>query len=311
MRIIKITAAILVAAFVIAGLCGCGEKRSDYMTGNCTKDGVAELLAESPELKDKGFTDKTCYNITPDGFNGITLFKSSENAHTVVKHPGYTYADLDLSDKPGLISAVLCDLEGNGLYDDVLYTYSNGTTKEYGIGVYNGVFGYSASVFKSYVEMYLYLVKQDAEEGMPDVFSVLTVTVTEFKNNPADLGCIATGSAGTVTVTDGTPVFNPDSQSAVTISELKYDGIKRIIVSTVDRTNTYTESGDISRISGFLKDIRTEQTDEKPNSDGTVYIIAVVYEDGSVSYAYLNDGGFFKLHGEDWKKVKGTIQLPF
>ena len=311
MRLIKITAAILVAAFIITELCACGEKRSDYMTGNCTKDGVTELLAESPELKDKGFTDKTCYNITPDGFNGITLFKSSENAHTVIKHPGYTYAELDLSDKPGLISAVLCDLEGNGLYDDVLFTYSNGTTKEYGIGVYNGVFGYSASVFKSYGEMYLYLVKQEAEEGMPDVFSALTVTVTEFKNNPADLGCIATGSAGTVTVTDGTPVFNPDNREDVKISELRFDGINRIIVSTVDKTMTYTESEDISRITGFLKEIETEDTDDKPSSDDTNYIIAVVYEDKSVSYVYLNDGGFFKLHGEEWKKVKGTLQLPF
>lgn len=311
MRIIKITAAIIVAAFVISGLFGCGEKRSDYMTNNCTKDTVTELLAESPELKDKGFTDKSCYNITPDGFNGIKLYKSSENAHTVVKHPGYTYAEIDMSDAPGLVSAVLCDLENNGLYDDVLYTYSNGTTKEYGIGVYNGVFGYSTSVFKSYGEMYLYLVKQKAQDGMPDVFSVLTVTVTEFKNNPADLGCIATGSAGVVTVTDGVPTFNPDSQSNVTISKMKYDGINRIIVSTVDKTKTYNEAPDISRITDFLKGIETENTGDKPSSENKNYIIAVVYEDGSVSYAYLNDGGFFKLHGEEWKKIKGSYQLPF
>lgn len=311
MKIIKITAAALVAAVIITLLCGCGEKRSDYMTGNCSKDGVPELLAESPELKEKGFTEKTCYNITPDGFNGISLYKSKENAHTVIKHPGYSYAELDLSDKPGLISAVLCDLEGNGLYDDVLFTYSNGTTKEYGIGVYNGVFGISTSVFKSYGEMYLYLVKQQAKDGMPDVFSVLTVTVTEFKNNPADLGCIATGSAGVVTITDGEPVFSPDSQAEVKISELKYDGISRIIVSTVDKTSTYKEAADISRISGFLAGIKTGETEEKPSDNGINYIIAVVYTDGSVSYAYINSDGFYKLHGGEWQKIKGEYQLPF
>ena len=85
--------------------------------------------------------------------------------------------------------------------------------------------------------------------------------------------------------------------------ELKYDGISRIIVSTVDKTQTYTKSEDISRITGFLKETETEETDDVPSPDSTNYIVAVVYEDGSVSYAYLNDGGFFKLHGEDWKRV--------
>lgn len=311
MRIIKITAAILVAAFIIAGLCGCGEKRSDYMTNNCSRDGVKELLQESPELKEQGFTEKTCYNITPDNFGGVKLFKSSQNAHTVIKHPNYTYMDLDRSDKPGVISAVLCDLEGQGRYEDVLFTYANGTTKEYGIGVYNAVYGYSSSVFKSYGEMYLYLVKQQAGEGMPDVFSVLTVTVTEFKNNPADLGCIATGTAGVVTIADKTPVFSPDNQSSVLISELKYTDINRVIVSTVDKTQNYTQKDDIDKIIAFLQGIETIETAESLLADSVNYIIAIVYEDGSVSYAYINDGGFFKLHGQSWKKIKGEYQLPF
>ena len=311
MKIVKLTAAILAAAVLIIGLCSCGENRSGYMTNNCNKDGVAELLAESPELKENGFTEKTCYNITPDSFNGITLYKSSQNAYTVIKHPGYTYTYLDMSDSPGLVSAVLCDLEGNGLYDDVLYTYSNGTTKEYGVGVYNGVLGYSVPVFKSYGEMYLYLSKQEAKEGMPDVFSVLSVTVTKFNGNPADLGCVAIAAAGVVTISDGTPVFSPDSRADVKISELKYDGINRIIVSTVDKTKTYTESEDILKITDLLKNIKTEDTDDKPSSEGKSYIIAVVYEDGGVSYAYINDGGYFKLHGGEWKKIKGEYQLPF
>ena len=311
MKIIKIIAAILVAALIITGLCCCGEKRSDYMTNNCSRDGVKELLEESPELKDQGFTEKTCYNITPDNFGGVKLFKSSQNAHTIIKHPNYSYMDLDRSDKPGVISAVLCDLEGQGRYEDVLFTYANGTTKEYGIGVYNAIFGYSSSVFKSYGDMYLYLVKQEAEEGMPDVFSVLTVTVTEFKNNPADLGCIATGTAGVVTIADKTPVFNPDNQSSVLISELKYDGISRVILSTVDKTQNYTKTEDIEKITAFLQSIETEEAAGSPSSESVTYIIAIVYVDGSVSYAYINDGGFFKLHGESWKKIKGEYQLPF
>lgn len=311
MKIIKITAAMLVAALIISVLCGCGEKRSDYMNNNCGKDGVKELLQESPELKDQGFTEKTCYNITPDDFGGVKLYKSSENAHTIIKHPNYTYMDLDRSDKPGVISAVLCDLDGQGRYEDVLFTYANGTTKEYGIGVYNAIFGYSSSVFKSYGEMYLYLVKQQAEEGMPDVFSVLTVTVTEFKNNPADLGCIATGTAGVVTIADKTPVFSPDNQSSVLISELKYDGISRIIMSTVDKTENYTQKEDIDKITAFLQNIEVEETAEVPSAESVNYIFAIVYEDGSVSYAYYNDGGFYKLHGEGWKKIKGECQLPF
>ena len=311
MKIIRITAAILVAALFIAGFCSCSENRSGYMTNNCTKDGVSELLAESPELKALGFTEKSCYNITPDDFNGIKLFKSSMNAHTLIKYTNYSCAELDTSDKPGLISAVLCDLNGNGYYDDVLYTYADDTTKEYGIGVYNGVYGSYATVFKSTGEMYLYLVKQEAEDGMPDVYSVLSVAVTQFKDNPADLGCAAIGPVGVVTVSDGIPVFSPDSRSDVKISELKFDGISRIIVSTVDKTENYTKKSDIDRITGFLADIQTEKTAASPSSDSVNYIIAVVYGDGSVSYAYINDGGFFKLHGQEWQKIKGEYQLPF
>lgn len=307
---IKITAAMLVAAVLLAAFCGCGDNRSGYMTNNCTKDGVKELLAESPELKEKGFTEKSCYNITPDGFNGITIYKSSENGHSVIKYPNYSYTYIDESDAPGLISAALCDLEGSGLYDDVLFTYANGTTKEYGIGIYNGVVGYSSSVFKSYGEMYLYLIKQKADEGMPDVYSVLTVTVEKFKNNPADLGCIATGNLGTVSISDKKPVFNIDSGAEVIVNEFSFDGIKKIIVSTVDTKKTYTAETDIKRITDFLSKIDAEQTEEKPSGDGTTYIIAAVYEDGGVSYAYINNG-YFKYHGQTWKKIKGEYQLPF
>ena len=311
MKIIKITAAMLVAALIIAVFCSCTEDRSGYMLNNCSKDGVKELLEESPELKALGFTEKNCYNITPDGFNGIKLFKSSMNAHTLIKYPDYSYAELDTSDKPGLISAVLCDLNGNGYYDDVLYTYADDTTKEYGIGVYNGVYGSYATVFKSSGSMYLYLVKQESDIGMPDVYSVLSVAVTQFKDNPADLGCAAIGSVGVVTVSDGMPVFSPDNRSDVKISELKFDNISRVIVSTVDKTQNYTEKSDIERITSFLADVKTEKTDAAPSNNSVNYIVAVVYEDGSVSYAYINDGGFFKLHGEEWRKINGEYQLPF
>ena len=56
---IKLTAVILIAAVSLFVLCSCGEDRSGYMTGNCSRDGVAELIRDNPELAGNGFTKTT------------------------------------------------------------------------------------------------------------------------------------------------------------------------------------------------------------------------------------------------------------
>lgn len=310
MKMIKITAAVILAAVLIISAASCKRNRSGYMTNNCTKDGVSALIGENPELPNNGFTKKTAYNITPDGFNGIKLFKSSETAYTIALYPGYSYTYVDISNAPGLISAVLCDADGNGVTDDILFTYADDGAGTYGIGVYSGILGYSSSVFRSEGDLRLFLTRQEAKEGMPDVFSVLAVTVTEFNDNPADLGCVALGSVGVVTCGGGVPVFSPDSGAEVRISELKYDNISRIIVSTADRNVKYTDAADIEKLTAFLQSVKTKDTVGDPSS-GLTYIIAVVYKDGSVSYAYYNDIGIFKLHGGEWKTVESSQAFPF
>ncbi|MBO4423847.1 MAG: hypothetical protein J5879_10425 [Clostridia bacterium] len=313
MRILKITAAMLLAAVVVSGLCSCGESRKDYMTGNCSKNGVSAFIAENPTLSELGFTEKTCYNITPDDFGGITLYKSSQSAYTVVVYPGYSYTFLDLSSAPGVINALTCDPDGNGVAD-ILFTYADTEMNEYGIGLYDGVKGYSSSVFRGDGDLALYLVRQEAEEGMPDVFSVFTVTVTAFGGNCADLGCKAVRSIGTVTSKDGKPVFNIDSGVQIDVVGFRAEGIKKIIVTAVTASSedkkTYEDEADIKKIAEFVKGVQTSEEADPP-AEGTTYIIAAVYENNSVSYAYVHDGGYFKLHGQSWRKISGKLDLPF
>lgn len=310
MKKIKLTAVLLLTAVLIFSVSSCKPDRSGYMTNNCTKDGVAELLKENPELKENGFTKKTTYNVTPDDFNGISLFKSSETGYTVALYPGYSYTYVDISGTPGLISAVLCDADGNGITDDILFTYADDATDTYGIGCYSGILGYSTSVFRGDGELRLYLSRQQAGENMPDVYSVLAVTVTEFRGNPADLGCVAVGNVGVVTCGGGVPVFSPDSGAKVTVSELKYTDISRIIISTADKNAKYTDEEDITKITDFLKSVNTGEDTADPVS-GVTYIIALVYRDGSVSYAYYNDAGTFKLHGGAWRRITSSQAFPF
>lgn len=308
----KLTAALLIAAVLLMIFCSCGQSREGYMTNNCTKDGVEAFVRENPELSDKGFTKKTCYNITPDNFGGITMYKSSQTAYTVVQYPGYSYTFIDMSDAPGLINAYLCDFDGNNV-SDILYTYSNKTTKEYGIGLYNGVLGYSTSVFSTTGEMCLYLVKQKAEEGMPDVFSVLAVTVEQFDNNPADLGCMAVAEVGVITERDGKPFLSADSGTTVTVVPFTETGVSKVIVSSVpssaENEKTATDAAEINRIVDFVKNMKTGE--EKDPTTGTTYIIAFIYTDDTVAYAYYNDSGYFKLHGQNWRVVTENQILPF
>ena len=308
----KLTAALLIAAVLLMIFCSCGQSREGYMTNNCTKDGVEAFVNENPELSDKGFTKKKCYNITPDNFGGITMYKSSQTAYTVVQYPGYSYTFIDMSDAPGLINAYLCDFDGNNV-SDILYTYSNKTTKEYGIGLYNGVLGYSTSVFSTTGEMCLYLVKQKAEEGMPDVFSVLAVTVEQFDNNPADLGCMAVAEVGVITERDGKPFLSADSGTTVTVVPFTETGVSKVIVSSVpssaENEKTATDAAEIGRIVDFVKNMKTGE--EKDPTTGTTYIIAFIYTDDTVAYAYYNDSGYFKLHGQNWRVVTENQILPF
>ena len=283
------------------------------MTNNCTKDGVAGFISENKELSEYGFTEKTCYNITPDNFGGIALYKSSQTAYTVAVYPGYSYTFMDMSSAPGVICARLCDFDGNGVAD-ILYTYSDKSAGKYGIGLYNGVTGVSSSVLSSAGALNLYLVKQQAEEGMPDVFSVLAVTVETFGDNPADLGCVAVADVGTVTGRDGAPYFSADSKESVNIVEFSETGIKKVIITSVpgsaENEKTLTAEAEIKQISGFIKNIKT--TEEKdPDASKTTYIIAFVYDENKVCYAYYNEGGYFKFHGEKWKKTDGAEEKPF
>ena len=311
MKFKKTAAAMLVAAVIIISFSACGQSRDGYMLNNCTKDGVKEFLAQNEELAGLGFTEKTCYNVTPDDFNGIKMFKSSQTAYTVVLYPGYSYTYIDISDAPGLISAKLCDLEGSGLTDDILFTYSDKTKNEYGIGIYNGILGYSSSVFRGEGDLCLYLEKQEAAEGMPDVYSVFSAAVTQFKNNPADLGCVITGSVGVITIADGRPVFSIDSGVDVKVREMSYDNIKRFIVSTVDKSKSYTEKADIDAIRDLLTSVQVEDAPTESPDLGVTYIIAAVYEDDSVAYAYISSNGYYKHHGGEWRKIKGEFELPF
>ena len=313
MKKYKIAAVIILTAVLLTVLCACGQDRSGYMTNNCTKDGVSEFVKANKELTEYGFTEKTCYNITPDNFGGIKLYKSSQTAYTVAVYPGYSYTFIDMSSAPGLISAYLCDFDGNGI-SDILYTFSDKDAGKYGIGVYNGVTGVSSPVLSSAGALNLYLVKQQAEEGMPEVFSVLAVTVETFGNNPADLGCKAVQSVGTVTAKDGKPDFSADSGESVNIVNFSETGIKKVIISSVpasaENEKTLTAEEEIKQISDFVKSIKT--TDEaEPDASKTTYVIAFVYENNNVSYAYYNEGGYFKLHGEKWRKTDGEEKTPF
>ena len=164
------------------------------MTNNCNKNGVSELLEEYPELSDNGFTKKTTYNITPDGFNGISLFKSSQTAATIALYPGYSYTYVDISSSPGVISAVLCDADGNGVTDDILFTYANEELQMYGIGYHSGSMGESYSVFRAEGDLKLYLTKQEAAEGMPEVFSVLAVSVLACNGVALSPASVITGA---------------------------------------------------------------------------------------------------------------------
>ena len=312
MKFIKTAAVTLIAAVLLLLVCSCGTDKSGYMTNRLTKDGVSEFLQSDPELSKFGFTEKATYNVTPEGFNGITLFKSADTAYTAAVYPGYSYSFLDMSNAPGMISAVTCDADGNGI-TDILFTYSDKTAHKYGIGVFNGVLGYSSSVFSAEGDLALYLVRQKAEEGEPDIFSVLAVTVTVFNDNPADLGCTAIQNVGTVTLKDNRPVFNADSGEKVNIVDIKYDDIAKIIISSLpnatEHDKTVVDKADIGKIADYVKNIKTAE-EETPPQTGTTYILAFVYEDGAVAYAYVNENGYFKLHGENWRKAD-ISDMPF
>lgn len=305
---IKLTAVILIAAVSLFVLCSCGEDRSGYMTGNCSRDGVAELIRDNPELAGNGFTKKTTYNVTPDGFGDIKLFKSSETAFTIVQYPGYSYTYVDISGTPGLISAVLCDAYGRGATEDILFTYCDDEMQTYGIGLYDGVLGYSRSVMHGDGTMKLYLRRQLGAEGMPDVYSVLSVSVTAFKNNPADLGCIAISEAGVVTFSEDGPAFSPDSGKTVQIRGFEKNGVTSVIVSTVDKTVTYREQADIDVLTALIPELDGGSACAEPTG-GTTYIIAFTYGDGSVAYAYYNDTGAFKFHGGSWQTAAAGARI--
>ena len=308
MKLKKITAAIILTAVLLISLCSCAD-REGYMTNNCGKDGVAALISEYPELKNNGFTKKTTYNITPDGFGDVKLFKSSETAYTVALYPGYSYTYVDISGSPGLISASLCDAYGRG-EADILFTYCDDATGNSGIGIYDGVLGYSRSVARFDGSVKLYLSREEAREGMPVVYSVLTVTVTEFKNNPADLGCVAVGEAGTVTFGADGPVFNANKGKDVNVVPVKFTDVSRVIISTVSETKTYDDKDDIEAVGKTVQSLDGGEERTAP-SGGTTYIIAFVYHDGSVGYVYYNDTGAFKHHGGAWCSAEpGRSILP-
>ncbi len=312
MRNKKLTAALLIAAVLLMIFCSCKQKRDGYMTNNCTKDGVEAFIKENPNLSSDGFTEKTCYNITPDGFGDIKLFKSSQTAYTAAQYPGYSYTFIDMSDAPGLISAQLCDFDGNNVVD-ILYTYANKTTKEYGIGLYNGVTGYSSPVFTMTGDLCLYLVKQKAAQGMPDVFSVLAVTVEQFDNNPADLGCVAVAEVGVVTERDGKPYLSADSKTTVNVTSFTEEGILKVMINSVpssaEREKAVVDAAEINKLADFVKNIKTGE--EKDPTSGVTYIITFIYSGDTVAYAYYNDTGYFKLHGQNWRTVTGDQTLPF
>jgi len=310
----KLTAALLIAAVLLIIFCSCKQNREGYMTNNCSKDGVSALVAQYPELNEYGFTEKTCYNITPDNFGGITLYKSSKTAYTVAVYPGYSYTFIDMSNAPGLISAALCDFDGNGI-TDIIYTYSDRTANKYGIGVYSGVTGVPSPVLESDGALCPYIVKQkSADASLPDVYSALAVTVEEFDGNPADLGCVAVAEIGTVTARDGKPYFSFDSKESVQTVTFSENGIRKVIIGSVpsssDNEKTVADADEIKRISDFVKGIKT--TDEaEPDTSYVTYIIAFVYDENKVCYAYYNEGGYFKFHGEKWRKTDGKEIAPF
>lgn len=314
MKILRITAAMLVTAVFLTVLCACGQDRSGYMTNNCKKDGVKEFIAQYPELKEYGFTEKTCYNITPDDFGPIALYKSSETAYTVAVYPGYSYTFIDTSSAPGLISASLCDFDGNGV-TDIIYTYSSETEKKYGIGVYSGVTGVSSPVIQSDGSLCPYVVKQRSNDAsLPDVYSILAVTVEAFDNNPADLGCVAVADIGTVTARDGAPYFSMDSGESVEVVGYSEEGIKKVIITSVpsssEHDKTVEDAEEIKQISDFVKGIKTKDEAE-PDASKTTFIIAFVYDENKVCYAYYNAGGYFKFHGEKWRETDGETVFRF
>ena len=143
---------------------------------------------------------------------------------------------------------------------------------------------------------------------MPDVYSVLSVSVTAFKNNPADLGCIAISEAGVVTFSEDGPAFSPDSGKTVQIRGFEKNGVTSVIVSTVDKTVTYREQADIDVLTALIPELDGGSACAEP-AGGTTYIIAFTYGDGSVAYAYYNDTGAFKFHGGSWQTAAAGARI--
>lgn len=202
------------------------SNQQNYMTGHCSKDNVSEFMSVLGKQElgglSSGFVldEEHCYNVTPDRIAEETsaqIFKFSDSCATFIYLHGQAYPFGEWFGGYGFVNAVPCDFDHDG-NADILYTYSCGSGLHRSlVAVFNTQTMENTIIYSSAdtdnPRVDLYVSTQSPSTDIPDAemttyFVVYTVNIEVLEDNFANLGCVATGIAGSVESENGNPVFH-------------------------------------------------------------------------------------------------------
>ena len=201
MKFLKITAAALAAALIFI-LFACKKSESELMRQKLSRDGVPEFIAALGQGSEDG-----CYNVTPDGAEGFSVFKFADTGKT------YAYAEgkiTKLSDKDGGLGYISGTVCGKG---KMIYTYSY---SDNGKKAFSALYDADKAEFTTVLtvaDTELYVIKQSSDiQSLPDSYVIYTAIVEKGKNK-ADTGAALGIALGTVELTENGAEFIPASAS--------------------------------------------------------------------------------------------------
>ncbi|MDE6111262.1 MAG: hypothetical protein K2F65_05030 [Eubacterium sp.] len=196
------------------------------MTGHCSKDNVAEFISVFCKQKSEDLSadfildEEHCYNVTPDRIleeTSAQIFKFSDSCATYIYLDNQVYPLGVWFGGYGFVNAVPCDFDHDG-NTDILYTYSWGSGLHRSlVAVFNTQTMEDMVIYDSsttdHPQVDFYVGTQSPSTDVQDAenttyFVVYTVNIEVLENNFANLGCIATGIAGSVKSENGVPVFH-------------------------------------------------------------------------------------------------------
>ena len=297
MKFLKITAAALAAALIFI-LFACKKSESELMRQKLSREGVSGFVAALGQ----GSADD-CYNVTPDGADGFSVFKFADTGKS------YAYSDgkiTDLSDKTGGLGYISGTPCGKG---KMIYTYSYSDNGKKAFAALYDAGAAEPQTVLTVSDTELYVVKQSSDiRSLPDSYVIYTAIVEEGKNK-ADTGAALGMALGTVELTENGAEFIPVSASnnkpAQTVG---YENVNKIVITSLSGATpgaTYTDKERINNTVTFIKDIKTEGTelDNPGEYEGDSIVIGLFYEDGSVSLVYIFGGEYIKYAGGAWYKI--------